>query len=182
MIWWEAARKLIDGLERLGYWDISLIHTQNVLGIIQFLKRQTAAGVRWQKSSGMKCHACHNLLLIPFSLWTIRFGLVINDIGVSIHPFKIIIDYLKVRKSRTHFIMSSILTKKWMKNHYPEHLFFRIMIFSSFCGRINWGHRNLLLRFSDLFKKLWQNKKDQIFVWAAPKLGPSYFVRALILP
>ena len=95
LIFWRKLKtqkrhfEIIWPLERLDYWDISPIHTQNVLGIIQFLKRQTAAGVRWQKSSGMKCRACHNLLLIPFSLWTIRFGFVINNIGFSNHPYKL---------------------------------------------------------------------------------------------
>ena len=34
--------------------------------------------------------------------------------------------------------------------------------------------------FFQKFLKFWQRKKGQIFVWAAPKLGPSYFVRALV--
>ena len=38
-----------------------------------------------------------------------------------------------------------------------------------------------LIKTTHLFRllKLWQNTKGQIFIWAEPKLGPSYFVRAL---
>ena len=37
-----------------------------------------------------------------------------------------------------------------------------------------------LKKYLALLLKLCQNKNGQIFIWAAPKLGPSYFVRALL--